>query len=336
MRLLVGAAVVLLAAVIVLLETKSSDFLLVPDPAHPVAPLVRVHGGHDPRGTGAIYYVDVVEQRASLLEKLIPALRSPGSSLVPASEIIPPGADFAASRRLDREMMRSSQQFAAAVALRSLGYHVLARPTGVLVDAIAPESNAEHKIVPGDVIVAVAGTPTATPLQLIQAVHSHHIGDVVRVSVRSGGKAKTVRVRLTRAAPSGPGARLPAIGLTDFEQAARVKLPIRVAIDAGEVGGPSAGLAFALEVRAELGHDPTRGYRVAATGQINLDGSVGPIGGIKQKTYGARKAHVDVFLVPQAAHNASDAQRYAHGLRIIAVRTYAQALRALAALPPKR
>jgi Lon-like protease len=155
------------------------------------------------------------------------------------------------------------------------------------------------------------------------------------VTLRSGRARKTVRVRLTRAAPRGPGARLPAIGLTDFEQVADVRLPLHVAIDAGDVGGPSAGLAFALDIRAELGHDPTRGYRVAATGEMNLDGTVGPIGGIKQKTYGARKAHVDVFLVPAARGNARDARRYAHGLRIIAVRTFAQALRALAALPPK-
>jgi PDZ domain-containing protein len=68
---------------------------------------------------------------------------------------------------------------------------------------------------------------------------------------------------------------------------------------------------------------------------MSLDGSVEPIGGVEQKTYGARRAHADVFLVPAAGDNAADARRYAHGLRIIAVKSFPQALRALATLPSK-
>ena len=74
------------------------------------------------------------------------------------------------------------------------------------------------------------------------------------------------------------------------------------------------------------------GHRVAATGEIFPDGSVGPIGGIKQKTIGAREAGVDVFLVP-AGENARDAEKEADGLRIVPVKTFPQALHALATLP---
>jgi PDZ domain-containing protein len=108
-------------------------------------------------------------------------------------------------------------------------------------------------------------------------------------------------------------------------------LPLRVSINAGNVGGPSAGVAFALEVMEELGRDVVHGHKIAATGEIFADGSIGPIGGIKQKTIGAREAHVDAFLVP-AGDNATEARKYAHGLRIIAVDTFPQALRALATL----
>jgi PDZ domain-containing protein len=107
---------------------------------------------------------------------------------------------------------------------------------------------------------------------------------------------------------------------------------VPVTIDAGNVGGPSAGLAFALEVMEKLGRDVDHGHRVAATGEIELDGSVGEIGGVKQKTIGARKAGVDVFLVP-AGDNAEEARRYADGLRIVAVQNFRQALSALATLP---
>jgi PDZ domain-containing protein len=79
----------------------------------------------------------------------------------------------------------------------------------------------------------------------------------------------------------------------------------------------------------ELGHDVLHGHKIAATGEINPDGSIGPIGGVKQKTIGAREAHVDAFLVP-AGENAAEARKHAAGLRIIAVKTFPQALRALA------
>ena len=112
----------------------------------------------------------------------------------------------------------------------------------------------------------------------------------------------------------------------------RIHLPIRVSIDSGDVGGPSAGLAFALDVLEKLGRDVDRGHKIAATGEIFLNGSIGPIGGIKQKTIGARKAGVDAFLVP-AGENSRDAHKYAHGLRIIPVKSFQQALHALATLP---
>ena len=80
----------------------------------------------------------------------------------------------------------------------------------------------------------------------------------------------------------------------------------------------------------ELGRNVDRGHKIAATGEIFLDGEVGPIGGIKQKTIGARQAGVDAFLVP--VENAPEARKYAHGLRIIPVKSFQQALRALATL----
>jgi len=87
-------------------------------------------------------------------------------------------------------------------------------------------------------------------------------------------------------------------------------------------------------VLAELGHDVTRGYNVAATGEIELDGAVTPIGGVRQKVFGVRAAGAQVFLVPAA--NAAVAKRYAGNVTVIPVTSFAQALRALAKLPPKR
>ena len=321
----------LLATLLVLYLVPSGDYLLLPDEAHPVAPLVQVQGGHDPTGPGGVYFVDVLERRASVLESLFPWLHS-GATLVPANEIVPPGVSDQAARQADLRQMALSQKVAAVVALRRLGYHVVAKPDGVLVSQAIAGTNASGKLQPADVIVAVNGVATPTIAKLRDQLAKAKPGQVVRIGVERGSEKLTFRIALVRD-PQDP--RRAIVGFVPG-QSASIKLPIKVSIDAGNVGGPSAGLAFALQVMEELGTNVTRGYRVAATGEINLDGSVGAIGGIEQKTFGAREAHADVFLVPAAGDNARDARRYAHGLRIIAVQSFPQALRALATLPPKR
>jgi PDZ domain-containing protein len=326
-RLAAAGLVLLAVTALILWLVPSNDFLLLPDPAHPVAPLVTVKGEQRPRGPGGIYFVDVLERHASLLESLFPGLRSE-ATLVPGNELAPPGTSDKARIQQDLREMARSQKIAAAVALRQLGYRVRAQPVGVIVDAVDPTSHAAGVIQPTDVIVAAGGKPVRTIADLRSALADHRVGDVVALTVRRGDQQLHVRVR-TSAAPDDP--HRPIVGFAP-DQAADVRLPIPVRIDAGGVGGPSAGLAFALEVMEKLGRDVDRGHRVAATGQINLNGSVSPIGGVKQKTIGARRAKVDVFLVP-AGDNAREARKYAHGLRIVAVRNFKDALHALAALP---
>jgi PDZ domain-containing protein len=154
---------------------------------------------------------------------------------------------------------------------------------------------------------------------------------VVRIKVLRGDKNPTFSIRTT-ADSQDPKRTI--IGVLPI-QALRVRLPFRIEFNLRKVGGPSAGLAFALELLEKKGRDVDHGYKIAATGEIQLDGSVTRIGGIKQKTIGARKSHVDVFLVPVDGENARDAKRYAGGLRIIPVKSFQQALQALATLPPK-
>jgi PDZ domain-containing protein len=321
-----GLLLVTLAALYLI---PSGDYLLLPDIAHPVAPLVEVQGGHDPRGPGAIYFVDVIERRASMLESLFPSIHS-DATLVPAKLIVPPGTSDQAVRQADLRQMTISQQVAGAVALRRLGYHVVAKPDGVIVSVIELGSHAAGKLESADVITAVDGKPTPTVAKLRGVLAPVKVGQVVALRVRRGGRQLTFRIR-TIADPLDPKRAI--VGFTP-DQSAQITLPIKVSIDAGNVGGPSAGLAFALEVMAELGRDVTHGYRVAATGQMELNGAVAPIGGVKQKVFDARKAKVDVFLVP-AGENATEARRYAGGLRIIAVKSFPQALHALASLPRK-
>jgi PDZ domain-containing protein len=323
----VGAVVLmLLATVLILIRVPSGKYILLPDIAHPVAPLVKVEGGaRTPPGSGSIYFLDVIERQASEFERLFPWIH-PDGTLVPAGDILPPCSTAAQAEQAQLQEMAFSQHVAATVALRKLGYHVGVRPTGVVVSQLIGGTHAPCNLQPMDIVLAVGGKPTPTEAALHSALGHVEPGDVVKLRVRRGGKVLTVPIRTV----DNGGRAL--VGFVP-EQGAAFKLPIRVSIDAGNVGGPSAGLAFTLELLQKLGRNVTHGHRVAATGEMQLNGTVAPIGGVRQKVVDAQKAHVDVLLVP-AGSNARTARRYApKSLRVIPVRSLDQALHALATLP---
>lgn len=231
--------------------------------------------------------------------------------------------------------MATSQEVAAAVALKYLGYPVTISSAGALVEAVAPGSPAEKAgLAPTDIITAIDGKRVRTPADVRRVMSTHRPGDEVELTIRTGRTLDKKRVATTHCT-SGPDCdpKRAVFGII-VSSAPQVKLPFPVKIDTGQIGGPSAGLAFALDLVQELGRDITRGYRVAATGELETDGSVQPIGGVKQKTIGVRRAGVDVFLVP-AGDNAKEARKYAGDVKIIPVESFQQALHALATLPPK-
>jgi PDZ domain-containing protein len=323
---LFALGLVLFAVAVALYVVPSNEYIFLPDKAHPVAPLVTVPGGKDPVH-GGVYFVDVVVRKATILEKLFGGLHE-GADLYPASAVNPPGVGDKQRRRIDLQDMVHSQQIAAAVALRAAGKHVVLRSTGALIDQVVAGMPAVGKLEPDDVIVSIDRKPVRNPHDVFVAMSSHKIGDVVAIAVRRGKQTLIERMRTVTSGGKPP--RRPVVGVI-VEPAVDIHLPFPVSIDAGNVGGPSAGLAFALEVLEKLGHNVVHGHKIAATGEIFPDGSVGPIGGIKQKTIGAREAGVDAFLVP-AGENARDARKEAGGLRIIPVESFPQALHALATL----
>jgi PDZ domain-containing protein len=226
--------------------------------------------------------------------------------------------------------MSRSHTIAAAVALRALGYDVESQATGVLIDHVAVGAPAHGRLQPGDVVVSVDGGRIATPGDLRRELARRPAGATFRLGVRRSGGLREIRVETV---PDPRRGGHPVIGVI-VEQAARVQLPVDVEIESGDIGGPSAGLPFALDILEELGRDVDRGHRIAATGEIELDGRIQPIGGVLQKTIGVKRAGVEIFLVP-AGENAREAARYGDGLRIIPVRNFQQALRALATLRRK-
>jgi PDZ domain-containing protein len=318
-----------LVTALVLWQLPASDFILVPDRAKPLDDKVTVEGAR-PVGEEGVFYVDVYVRRTTLLEELLPFTRPDGSTVLPEQALLPPGTSEQERDRQNEEDMERSEQVASAVALRALGYDVVARPTGILVTGVASDAPAAGKLEQGDVVVGVDGAPVRTPDRLRAEIGRRTPGDEVRLALRRAGRRLEVTVA-TVPSPADPDR--PIVGI-QVDQAADIELPVEIGIDLGPVGGPSAGLPFALEIARKLGRDVTRGCRVAATGALALDGSVIPVGALEQKAYGARRSGVDLFLVP-VGENAATARDHADDVRVIPVETFQQALRALTTGPEK-
>ena len=329
-KLLIGAGVALAAVALLLYIIPSNEYIFLPDKARPLAPYVTVKGEQRDRDGGGIYYVAVEVKKASLLEKLFPGIHE-GSTLVPAAAVVSPGQSDKQHQQQELQAMAQSQEIGAAVALKELGYKVPVESPGTVIADVNPQGPSAGKLRANDTIAAVDGEPTPSLASLRKQITRHLPGQSVALTVRRDGAVRTVDVKT---APDPQNRQRSIIGVLTscaLQTPTKISLPIPVHIDLGQVGGPSAGLAFALDVAEKLGHDVDRGHRVVATGEMCLDGSVIPVGGLKQKTIGARRAGADVFLVP-AGENAQEARRYAGKMRVIPVHTYRQALRALATL----
>ena len=320
LALVVGAAVLLLAGV--LYVAPSDRYILLPDDARALEPLVNVRGEKADGDGGGFYYVAVDIRKASILEEFFPGLNA-GATLVPEHVLNPEGVDEKVRRRAELAEMRRSQRYAAAVALQALGLPVKIEPVGARVAQTLRGYPAAAKLRARDLIRALDGSPVTVPDDLSRLLAQRSPGETVSLRVRRQGR---VRVLAIETVPNPRNPRVPFLGVELAEP--KITLPLAVKFDLGQVGGPSAGLAFALDLLEELGRDVDRGRRVAATGEIRLDGSVRKVGGLKQKTIGARRSDMDLFLVP--GENAAEARQYADGLRIVPVDSFQQALRALA------
>lgn len=244
-------------------------------------------------------------------------------------------------RRFSFTAMVSAKQIAEYVALERLGYEVSLEYGELIVDRTvcldAPsELHACSVLEPGDAVKSIDGEeiPTLSRLLEIFEQRGYAPGDVVTLTIVRHGETdeQDVRVELIES-PDEPGRTIIGVWPADTR---RVTLPFEVEIDTDQIGGPSAGLAFTLALVDELSAgELTGGVRVAATGTIDADGSVGAIGALRQKAVAVRHSGATVFLVP-ASQTEEDlaAARKAAGprVRIEPVATLADALAILAEL----
>jgi PDZ domain-containing protein len=320
----IAVPLALLALVAGVLWLLPSDYYIVlPDRARPVDPLVSVPGESKDVRTAGVYMVDVRVGRASLFERFFPSVHE-GATLIPERALNPAGVSDTERRRSSLNEMTLSQKVAVTVALREVGRTVAVRSSGAEVVLVLPDAPASGTLEIGDVIVEAEGHEIRSTDDLMQAMKPVRPGSRVSFVVRREEK----RVPVTLGTRADPRDEAHAVVGIQVQDAKSFSFPLDVTIDTPGIGGPSAGLAFALDIVDELGRDIDRGRTVVATGELSLDGTVSAIGGVHQKVIGARDAGADLFLVPRA--NAAEARKYADGLRIVPVSTFDGALASLA------
>lgn len=303
---------------------------LRPGSTRPVTEQVLVEGASSYPPEHSIAYTTVRVGGTSLLEAFVGWLDD-DVDVVP-EEVIRGDRSDDEARRYNAQLMDTSKLVAIAVALEHLGHDVQVRTTGTVVRRIAEGSPAAGVLELDDVIVAVDGEPVDQPEELRDLLQRGGPGAAHAMTVeRPAGSETRVEVAIsTVAAPEDPGRAI--IGVAPEERIVGIDLPVQVTIDSGTVGGPSAGLAFTLAVLDVLTEgELTGGHRVAATGTMSLDGTVGPVGGGAQKAVSVRDAGYEVFLVPSAELDEVTTM-VGDDLQVIAVDTLSQALDALDSL----
>lgn len=245
-------------------------------------------------------------------------------AVVPRDIVYPDGASDADNTSRGQAELSSSKDSSRVAALRAAGYTVGEQP---VVADVAKDGAASGRLEKGDEVLSVDGRATDSAAEVVQAVGRVDPGEQVTLKVSRGGSDRDVDLT-TKADPSDPS--VPRVGVS---LSTSYDFPIEVTNHVGdEVGGPSAGTMFALAIYDRLTPGSlTGGKNIAGTGTMAPDGTVGPIGGVRQKIAGAAADGATVFLVPAA--NCAEALRGSdHGLRLVKITTLKDAISSLESL----
>lgn len=256
------------------------------------------------------------------------AYLSDSVDLYPKEVILPKGVTPSELSQISLQNMQTSENVAIAVALKSLGYEVKSEGDGVLVVGILDDSPVKDKLLKDDLIISISGEKEIiysinSSTQFISLLRTFSIGETVSIGVLRNDENIQVKTQLIEHIEYK---NEPMVGFLASTPNQRFVFPINVDIDTGSVGGPSAGLMMALNVYNKLIEtDITNSTVIAGTGTIEIDGSVGPVGGVKQKVIAAKRAGATLILVPTA--NYEDAKPFEDSeTLVVAVESFDNAL----------
>jgi PDZ domain-containing protein len=336
--------IVLVGLVTAGLLVKLPYYTLSPGSSRATEPLISVDGAPTYDAPGNVDFLTVSLREATPVE-LLAAWINPAVDVKSREDILGKQSPEE-NQKLNLQMMSDSKDAATYQALHRLGYDIPTSGSGAVVASVQQGSPADGTLKIGDVITSVNGQTVALNSDLVKVVGSQPPGTVLTMAVTTldlpelqaaqaegaegvtsaePGTTRTVEVTLgARADDPSKGF----LGVSTFTRDLSFDFPVQVTIDSGRVGGPSAGLAFTLGLLDVMTPDSiTGGLKIATTGTMSLDGTVGPVGGVHQKVVAAKREGVELMLVPSS--ELDEARHYADGLRIEPVDNLDQALQVL-------
>ena len=243
--------------------------------------------------------------------------------LYPREVILPDGVTPQELSEISIQNMITSENVAIAVALDSLGYDVESEGDGVLVVGLLDDSPVKDKLYKNDLITSINDQIVKSSTEFISLLKTYDIGDIVEIGLVRNEEDIKIKTTLIEHVEYE---NEPMVGFLASTPNQKFVYPFEVDINTGNIGGPSAGMMMALNVYNLLTeNDITAGNKIAGTGTIEIDGSVGPVGGVKQKVIAAKRANASLILVPTA--NYSEASAYAdENTSIVAVDSFEEAI----------
>ena len=247
--------------------------------------------------------------------------------LYPREVILPNGVTPQELSEISIQNMRTSENVAIAVALKNVGYEIESKGDGVAVVGLLEDSPVKDKLKKGDLINSINNTDIYSATEFISTLRTYSIGATVSIGLlrEIDGIKEQIYIKTTLIEHVEYEGE-PMVGFLATTVNERFDFPFEIDIKTGNVGGPSAGLMMALNVYNNLiPEDITNSKIIAGTGTIEIDGSVGPVGGIKQKIIAAKRAGAELILVPVA--NFEEAQPFeTDKTAIVAVDSFDEAL----------
>jgi len=318
------ATVVFLIALMPIGLTKTEYYFMSPGPPYQW----EIDYGNNDNYTfeGNLYQLTVRRDEANIFVYLW-SLINDSYDLYPREVILPDGVTPQELSEISIQNMRTSENVAIAVALKNIGYEIESKGDGVAVVGLLEDSPVKDKLKKGDLINSINNIEIFSATEFISTLRTYSIGETVSIGLlREVDGVKEQMYIETTLIEHVEYEGEPMVGFLATTVNERFDFPFEIDIKTGNVGGPSAGLMMALNVYNNLiPEDITNSMIVAGTGTIEIDGSVGPVGGIKQKIIAAKRAGAELILVPDA--NFEEAQPFETGeTAIVAVDSFVEAL----------
>ncbi|MFB4162554.1 SepM family pheromone-processing serine protease [Alteribacillus sp. JSM 102045] len=290
---------VLLIVLIIILALNQIPlpyFYSQPGEATPLEDMITVEEGFGEEGQ---FYLTTIRQRRANIPLYIWAQFSDYREVVPADLYLQEDETDEEYFHRQTMMMDSAQEASKMVAYERAGFEFDVDYKGIRVTEVIEEMDAAEHLQEGDLITALNGESLQRLEEMNALLEDKEKGEEVELTVQRDGETKTETVKIDTFPEEMDAAGNTGLGLLYPFTQRNVHFDPEVTIEAGAIGGPSAGLMFALEIYNQLTEgDLTGGLDVAGTGSIDDEGKVGRIGGIPQKIVAADKSGVDIFFAP--------------------------------------